>query len=128
MWLTKSVADVSGGQAVVLGHVADELADRRALGPDVEVHDRCLAGGRLEEAEQDLDERALARAVGADEPDDPGLQLQGQAVEGGDAARVALGQVAEARRWASCRWYPARRTPDVRADDDGAGPYGQPSS
>ena len=84
-----------GRQAVVLGHVADELADRRALGAHVEAHDRRVARRRLEEPEQDLDERALAGAVGADEADDPGLELEGQAVERDDAARVALGQAGE---------------------------------
>ena len=39
MWLTKSVARRVGRQAVVLGHVADELADRRAPGADVDAHD-----------------------------------------------------------------------------------------
>ncbi len=72
-------------QAVVLGHVADELADRRALRAHVEVHHRRLARGRFEQPEQDLDERALAGPVGADETDDPGLEVEGQAVERGDA-------------------------------------------
>ena len=82
-------------QAVVLGHVADELPDRRALGAHVETHDRGVAGRRLEEPEEDLDERALAGAVGADQADDPGLQLEGQAVERDDAARVVPGQAGE---------------------------------
>ena len=84
-----------GWQAVVLGHVADELADGRAVGPDVEVHDRRLARGRCQQAEEDLDERALAGPVGADETDDPGFEIQGQAVEGDHAPRVVLGQVTE---------------------------------
>ena len=82
-------------QAVVFGHVADELADRRALGPDVEVHHRRLARGRLEQPEEDLDERALAGAVGADQADDPRFEVQGQTVERDDARRIALGQVAK---------------------------------
>ena len=81
----------------MLGHVADELADGRALGPHVEVHHRRVAGGRRQQPEQDLDERALARAVRADEADDARLEIEGQAVERGDAARVALGQVRAGR-------------------------------
>ena len=95
MWVTKSVADDVGRKAVVLGHVADELPDRRALRAHVEAHDRRVAGRRLEEPEQDLDERALAGAIGADQADDPGLQLEGQAVERDDAARVVPGQAGQ---------------------------------
>ena len=39
-----------GGQAVVLGHVADELADGQPLAGDVEVEDARRASGRVEEA------------------------------------------------------------------------------
>ena len=39
----------------------------------------------------------LPAAVGADQADDPGLEVEGQAVERGDAARIALGQVAAGR-------------------------------
>ena len=53
-------------------------------------------GGK--KAEQDLDERALAGAVGSDQADDPGFELEGEAVERGHAARVALGQVPKAMR------------------------------
>ena len=82
-------------EAVVFGHVADELADRRALRANVEVHHRRLARRRFEQAEQDLEQRALARPVGTDQADDPGLEVEGQAVERGDAARISLGQVPE---------------------------------
>jgi len=82
-----------GREAVVFGHVAHELADRRALRAHVEVHHGGLAQRRLEQAEQDLEERALARAVGTDQTDDAGLEVEGQAVEGSDAARISLGQV-----------------------------------
>ena len=46
----------------------------------------------VEQAEQDLDQRALAGAVGADEADDALADLDAQAVERGDAAGVALRQ------------------------------------
>ena len=48
-----------------------------------------------QQAEQDLDERALARAIGTDQPDDPGLEIEGQARQCDDAARVSAGQVTE---------------------------------
>src|SRR3954447_2880375 len=68
------------------------MADRRPARPDIEVHDLRLAGGRLEQPEQDLDQRALAGPVCADETDDPGLELDRQAIERHDTRRVALGQ------------------------------------
>jgi transposase-like protein len=46
----------------------------------------------LEQAEEDLEKGALAGAVRADEADDPRLDLDRQAVEGGHPARVALRQ------------------------------------
>ena len=82
-----------GREAVVLGHVADELADRRALAAHVEVHHGRLAGGRRQQPEEDLDERALAGAVGSDQADDPRFELEGEAVERGHAARILLRQV-----------------------------------
>ena len=79
-----------------------------------------------EEPEEDLDERALARAVGADEPDDPGLEVESQAVEGGDAARIPAGQVtkgdeAHARQSLPCdhRPLPADGDADDDLDDQG---------
>jgi hypothetical protein len=47
---------------------------------------------RRKEAEEDPQEGALAGAVRADEADDPGLELDGQVIEGCHAARVAFGQ------------------------------------
>jgi hypothetical protein len=82
-----------GREAVVLGHVPDELADDRALLLDVEIHHGRPSRGRLEQPQEDLEQRALARAVGADEADDPGLELEGQPVERHDAAWVSAGEV-----------------------------------
>ena len=59
----------------------------------VEVHHRRLARGRRKKAEQDLDQRALAGAVGPDEADDPGFELEGQAVERDHPAWVPLRQI-----------------------------------
>ena len=90
MWVTNSVADDVGRQAVVLGHVADEAAQLRPLAEDVVAEQRCLAARRLEEAEEYLDQRALAGAVRAHEADDARLQREVERIERGDA-RVALG-------------------------------------
>ena len=50
MWVTNSAADRSGGQAVVLGHVADPGPDRRGVGGRVEAEhprpDRWSAASR----------------------------------------------------------------------------------
>src|SRR5688500_17244763 len=78
-------------ERVVLGHVADELADLRPVRPHVQVEDGGGAAGRLDQPQQDLEQRALARAVRADQPDDPRLDLEGEAIERGDGA-VALGE------------------------------------
>ena len=80
-------------QAVVLGHVADELPDlhRRPSDAVVAEHLRHALRG-LKQAEEDLDQGRLARAVGADQAGDAGREGDGQARERGDAARVDLGQ------------------------------------
>ena len=76
----------------MLGHVAHALADLQALRARVQVEDAHVARGGGEQAEEDLDEGALAGAVGADEPDDAGLQLQGKPLERRHAAGIALGR------------------------------------
>ena len=81
-----------GRQAVVLGHVAHPLADRRTLGRHVEVQDRGRAGGRRQQAEHHLDQRGLARAVRADEPHDAGFDVDGQLGDGCDRC-IPLGEV-----------------------------------
>ena len=70
-------------QAIVLRHVADELAQGGAVAGHVEAHHLRGAGGRLEQAEEKLDEGALAGAVRADEADDAGRQLKVEGVERG---------------------------------------------
>jgi hypothetical protein len=82
-----------GREAVVLGQVAHELADLRPLARDVQAHYRCGPRRRVDEAQQDLEQGALAGAVGADQPDDAGLHLEVQRVERGDVLAVALGEV-----------------------------------
>src|SRR6266566_3250879 len=82
-----------GRQAVVLWHVTDELADLGAPGPDVEVEDRRIAGCRLDQSEEDLEQRALAGSVRADQADDSGLDVDRQAIQGRDRVAISLGQV-----------------------------------
>ena len=82
-------------QAVVFGHVADELADLDALSDHVEVHDRRRPGRGRQQAEEDLEEGALAGAVRPDETDDARLEVEGQAVKGDDTAGITFGEGVE---------------------------------
>jgi hypothetical protein len=79
-------------QAVVLGHVPDELPDRHAVLDAVVTEDLRHALGGLEQPEEDLDQGRLAGPVGADEAGDAGREGDGQARERGHVARVDLGQ------------------------------------
>src|SRR3954451_12326867 len=76
----------------MLGHVADKLADLDAVARDIEVEDGRRAGCRLEQPEEDLEQGRLPGSVRAHETDDPGLDLERQPVERGDARAVALRQ------------------------------------
>ena len=107
-------ADV-GRQAVVLGQVADQGPDRAALGADVVAEHLGLASGGGDEAEQDLEERGLAGAVGADQAGDAGADVDGERVEGEDRT-VVLGQPVGAHH---CFHAPhsSRRARVVRAAD-----------
>ena len=92
----RHVRDELGGadlerQAVVLRHVADQLPDREPVRGDVEPEHLRRAGRGLGQAEEDLDQRALARAVRADEADHAGLDLEIEIVESDDGAE-SLGQ------------------------------------
>ena len=78
-----------GRQAVVLGHVADQPADLLAPGGDVVAQHPRAAGGRLEQAEQDLDQRRLAGTVGADESRHALADLDVEVGQGMDLARSA---------------------------------------
>ena len=81
-----------GRQAVVLGHVAHQLADPLPLGGDVQVeHPRAARGGR-QEAEQDLDQRRLAGPVGADQTGHALGDLHVEVGERGDPGAVPLRQ------------------------------------
>jgi hypothetical protein len=59
---------------------------------NVEAEDAHRAAGGRQEAEEDADEGALARAVRADEPDDAGLEGEREGVECNDAG-IALGNL-----------------------------------
>ena len=61
------------------------------MGDDVETEHLRRAGGGLDQAEQDLDQRALAGAVRADETDHAGLDLDIEIVESDDGPE-SLGQ------------------------------------
>ena len=63
-----------------------QLADGEPVGGDVETEHLRRAGRRLEQAEEDLDQRALAGAVRADEADHARLELEVEVVEGEDGA------------------------------------------
>ena len=58
-------------QRVVLGHVAEPLAQDRPVGGRVDAEHGHPTGRRREQPEQDLDQRGLAGAVRPDQPDDP---------------------------------------------------------
>ena len=75
------------GEPVVLGQVADPLADVGVAGRVVE--QRGLAFAELDDAEQDLDERGLAGPVLAEQAEDFALlDLEGDAPQRLDAAVV----------------------------------------
>ena len=74
----------------MLRHVPDPRADPRPIPTHIEAKHGSLAAGRLEQPEQDLDEGALARSVGADQPDHARLDVQRQVVEGKDVAGIAV--------------------------------------
>ena len=73
-----------GGQAVVLGRVAHQLADAGGMVGDVVPEHEGRARGGRQQPEQDADERRLAGAVRPDQPDDRGPHLEGQLVERDD--------------------------------------------
>jgi hypothetical protein len=68
----------------VLGHVAHDLANSAGLGDRVHSEDGRPARGRRDETQEDLEERALAGAVGTDEPDDSRLDRNVELLEGLD--------------------------------------------
>ena len=82
-------------EAVVLGQVADLRAHLGALGDDVVAEHLGPAAGRGDQAEEDLEQRRLARAVGPDEAGRALTDLEGQGVEG-EHRTVVLGEVLDA--------------------------------
>ena len=81
-----------GIQADLLPHVADVVAHASRVADDVDAVDADLAGGRLEQADQHADGRALAGAVAAQEREDgPGLDHDVERVDGGEIAE-SLGE------------------------------------
>src|ERR1035437_2830725 len=78
-------------QAIVLGHVADDLADRPSLCHGVQAQYLGAAAGWRKEPKEDLEKGALAGAVGSDQPDDSRLHRQVDLLQGLDLA-VVFGQ------------------------------------
>ena len=82
------------GEAVVFRKVAD-AAERRLVADGLAEH-RAARRGRADDGHHDLDERALARAVGAEQAEDlAAADVHLDPREGVDAALVALGDVVE---------------------------------
>ncbi len=87
------VTDELGGghiksEAVMFGHIADVLAEVGTASIDVEAHHFGGAGGGFDDAEEDLDEGALAGTVGTDKADDARLDGEVEVVESFDRAVV----------------------------------------
>ena len=99
-----------GRQAVVFRHVANDPSDIGTLRAHIEVHDPRLPGRRLQQPQQDLDERALAGAVGADEADDGRFEVQGQAIQG-DHVAVSAGECGQRDEWHGHLGYPGSGAP-----------------
>ncbi len=92
----RHVGDEVGGadvrrQAVVLRHVPHPLPDLAPMGRGVHAQHRGASRGRPDQAEQHLQQGRLPRAVGADQPHDPAVERERDAVERGDAG-ISLGQ------------------------------------
>ena len=92
------VGDELGGgdvrrQAVVLGHVAGQRPDPLPVLAAVGAEHAGLPARGRQQAEQDLDQGGLARAVGADQAGDARPDGHGERVQRGDRARVLLGQL-----------------------------------
>ncbi len=110
----------------MFGHVADIFAELERVLLRIESEHSDRAARLPQQPEQDSDEGALAGAVGADEPDDARLQIDGHRVEGGDA-RILLGQLTGADQgheggvgvsWPDgCRHYPKHQQWVSAADD-----------
>ena len=110
-------------QAVVLRHVADELTNPDPLPRDVEVEERRTTGRCVDQTEEDLEQRALAGAVRSDEPDDPGLEIDREAVQRRDATGIALRQAVDRdeahRRRVACGMSPSASSRDSECSADG---------
>lgn len=73
----------------MLGHVSDQCANGRTIRYDVVSHHLGTAGTRIDQAEQQLDKRALAGAVGADKSGNSCFEIDSESIERQDVA-VAL--------------------------------------
>lgn len=86
----------AGDMAVLLGHQADTLADRKPFGRGVHPHHGSGPGRGLNKAQERFDQRGFARAVRPQKPDAPGGNIERQAGDR-DFGTVADGQVRNRR-------------------------------
>ena len=79
--------------AEVVGHETDHAADGHRVGRHRVAADPSLARGRAQQRGQEPDRRALARAVGTDEPEDLSLANGEAEVVDGHEIAVPLGEI-----------------------------------
>ena len=85
----------------VLRQVAEHRPERVRLGEDVASVECDGAGGRLEHAGEDAHEGGLAGAVGAEETEHPGADVERDALERGHGAGINLHEIADTKH--GCR-------------------------
>src|SRR6185369_15492414 len=84
-----------GVEAEVLRQVAEPAAQRLRVGQDVRAVQLDAARGRLEEAGEDPHEGGLAGAVGSEQAEHPGRDVEIDSLQGRHRARVDFHQVAD---------------------------------
>ena len=104
-----------GRQAIVLGHVAHHLANRSRLPNRVHAEDRGGSACRGQKAQQDLEQRALACPVRADQADNAGLDGKVEPLKGPDLP-VVLGQAGSLDQCHPGKLPPVRRGTIIATD------------
>jgi hypothetical protein len=77
--------------AEVLRQIAETAAERVGLGDDVGVAEEDAPRGRLRDRRDHLHQRRLARAVGAEEPEDAAVDREGDVADSVVAGTKTLG-------------------------------------
>jgi hypothetical protein len=67
----------TGDKSIGFGHVTNGLTKPSARGGDVEAEDSTVAGGRGEQAQENLQEGGLARAIGTKKANATGAKAEG---------------------------------------------------